>query len=142
MSVESVLEVGVAVKNVEEATRLFTSILGARHVETTEVAMYQMRFSYCQIGDVMFELMEPTSENGTIADFIKRRGEGLHHIALKVSDINETMDLMKKNNIRLIDQQPHFVELEKGTGMVAFVHPKAFNGVMFELIQLLKTKIE
>ena len=137
MSVERVLEVGIAVKNLDEATRLFTDILGAKHEGTMEVEMYHMRFSYCQIGDVVFELMEPTSDDGVMADFIKRHGEGLHHIALKVSDIEDTLALMKQKNIKLIDENPRFLKLHQGDGKFAFVHPKSFHGVMFELIQIL-----
>jgi len=139
MGVEQVLEVGVAVKNLDEATRLFTDILGAKHEGTMEVAMYNMRFSYCQIGNVMFELMEPTSDNGVMADFIKRHGEGLHHIALKVTDLEDTLANMKQNKIRLIDENPRFLKMHQGEGKFAFVHPKSFHGVMFELIQILKS---
>ena len=136
MGIESVLEVGVAVRDLDEATRLYTDILGARVGITMAVDMYKMRFRYCRIGDVNFELMEPTAEDGVMADFIKRRGEGLHHIALKVSNLEETLALMKQKGVNLIDETPRSLwNGQAELGKFVFVHPKSFRGVMFELIQ-------
>ena len=136
MGIERVLEVGVAVRNLDEATRLYTDILGAKVGTTMTVDMYKMRFRYCRIGDVEFELMEPTAEDGVIADFIRRRGEGLHHIALEVSNLEETLASMKQKGVNLIDETPRSLSNTQGElGKFVFVHPNSFRGVMFELIQ-------
>jgi len=86
----------------------------------------------CRLNDVDFELMEPTGD-GVISKFLDSHGEGLHHIALEVSNLEETLSMMKKKGIKLIDETPR-TGLD-GNRKVAFIYPKAFHGVMFELIE-------
>ena len=131
MAIERVLEVGIAVKDLDNAIKLFTEVLGAKVVQEMDFEPYGMKFAMCRIGDVDFELMSPTDPNGVISKFIEARGEGLHHIALKTDDITQEWKKYNEKGIRLIDQTPN----EYGGHKFGFIHPKAFNGVMFEIIQ-------
>jgi methylmalonyl-CoA epimerase len=135
MNVERIIEVGVAVKDLDMATKVYSDILGAKVGVTMNVDMYKMRFRYCRLGNVDFELMEPTAEKGVIADFIKRRGEGLHHIALKVTNLKESLSFMKQKGVSLIDEVPRHLSGDDNNGSFAFIHPSSFHGVLFELIE-------
>lgn len=131
MAMEKVIEVGVAVKDLDNAIKLFTEVLGAKPGEVIDFDLYGMKFCMCRIGDVDFELMSPTTPDGVIGKFIEARGEGLHHIALKSDNIDEDWKKFAEKGIRLIDKVPNEYEGHK----FGFVHPKSFNGVMFEIIQ-------
>lgn len=135
MGMEKVTEVGIVVSNLDKATRLYTDILGAKVIETGIVDEYHMRYSMCRIGDIDFELMEPTSDTGPIGKFLKNHGEGLHHIGFKVKNIGDSLKEMKEKNIQLIDENPR-TDLHPNFKL-AFVHPKSFHGVMFELMEYL-----
>ena len=128
---KQITEVGVAVRDLEKATRLFVDLLGAEAGEIITVERYQMRYRMCRVGNVDFELMEPLGEEGVIARFIKARGEGLHHVGFAVENLLDQLAALKDQGVPLIDEEPK--ELHGGT--YAFVHPSAFSGVMFELIQ-------
>jgi len=131
MGIEKVIEVGVAVKDLDEAIKLFTEVLGAKAGETMTFDAYGMKFAMCRIGDVDFELMAPTRPDGVIGKFIETKGEGLHHIALKTNNIEELWREFAEKGIKLIDKSPNVHEGHK----FGFIHPKSFNGVMFEIIQ-------
>ena len=131
MNMKQITEVGVAVKDLEKATRLFVDLLGAQAGEIITVERYQMRYRMCRVGNVDFELMEPLGDEGVIARFIKARGEGLHHVGFAVENLIDQLDALKEQGVPLIDEEPK----ELLGGAYAFVHPSAFSGVMFELIQ-------
>jgi len=131
MDVNRVAEVGIAVRDLESATRLFVELLGAEKGDIVTVERYQMRYRMCRLGNVDFELMESTGEGGIIDRFLKSRGEGLHHIALKVSNLDLTLETLKEKGVKLIDREPQKLHEDK----YAFVHPSSFCGVMFELIE-------
>ncbi|MDA8336094.1 MAG: VOC family protein [Peptococcaceae bacterium] len=132
-SIKAVIEVGVAVRDLDQATRLFVDVLGAEAGPVIDVKRYQMRYRMCRVGGMDFELMESTGEGGVIDKFLKSKSEGLHHIALKVSDLEDVLSDLKGKGINLIDQEPRF--LPDHSGRYAFMHPKSFHGVMFELIE-------
>jgi methylmalonyl-CoA epimerase len=131
VKLEKITEVGIAVKDLEKATRLFVSLLGAEAGEIITVRRYHMRYRMCRLGNVDFELMEPLGGEGVIAKFLESKGEGLHHLAFKVDNLEETLSFLKKKGVKLIDETPKDLN---GTKYV-FVHPSSFLGVMFELIQ-------
>lgn len=128
---KQITEIGVAVKDLEKATRLFVDLLGAEAGEVITVDRYQMRYRMCRLGNVDFELMEPTGDKGVIADFIKARGQGLHHVAFAVEDLEARLASLKEMGVGLINEEPQ----ELHGGKFAFVHPSSFAGVMFELIE-------
>ena len=124
--------IGIAVSSIEDALTLYTDVLGLI-VGTIEVVEDQKtRTAIIPVGDSKIELLEATDSESPIAKHIERRGEGLHHIALEVADIDDALMLLQEKGIRLIDEQPR-----KGVENtnIAFLHPKATGGVLMELIQ-------
>jgi len=131
MALTKITEVGVAVKDLEKATKLFVDCLGAEAGEIITVNRYHMRYRMCRVGNVDFELMEPLGKEGIIADYLKARGEGMHHVAFAVDDLEAQLASLQEKGVNLIDKEPK----ELHGGRYAFVHPSAFVGVMFELIK-------
>jgi len=128
---KQITEIGVAVRDLDEATKVFVEVLGAQAGEVITVPRYGMRYRMCRLGNVNFELMEPLDDAGVIAKFIASRGEGIHHVAFAVDRIENVLADLKTKGAPLIDEQPK----ELQGGRYAFVHPKGFMGVMFELVE-------
>jgi len=131
MEIRQITEVGVAVKDLEKATALFVDLLGAEAGEIITVERYQMRYRMCRVGNVDFELMESTANEGVIADFIKKKGEGIHHVAFAVDDLEKGLNFFKAKGVNLVDREPRDLH----GGRYSFVHPSAFAGVMMEMIE-------
>jgi len=123
--------VGIAVKNLEEAIKVWEG-LGLKVDEIEEVPDQKVRTAIIHIGESRIELLEPTAEDSPIAKFIAKRGEGIHHIALGVENIEEHLKELKKKGYRLIDEKPR---IGAGGAKIAFVHPKAVTGVLLELCE-------
>lgn len=139
-----ITEVGIAVRDLERATRLFVDLFDATVGDAVEVPRYDMRFRMCRVGKVDFEVMEPIGGVGVIADFLARRGEGLHHIAFAVDDIAETMGSLGQKGVRFVDDAPIRLHMDgvDYAGRVfsddiqfAFSHPASFLGILLEFIQ-------
>jgi len=137
MGIERVLEVGIAVRNLDKAIKLFTEVLGLTPGEMEIYEPYKMRFNLCRLGDVYFELIEPTTPEGPIAKFIETHGEGLHHIALKVSNVEELMTQLKEKGIQFTEETPLHLQVNYGRVKFAFAHPQSFHGVLLELVEVL-----
>jgi methylmalonyl-CoA epimerase len=129
--IKRILEVGVAVKNIQYSGRQYQRVLGAGLSSVINVTVYDMLMQMCRIGNVDFELMEPVGKNGVIARFLKAHGEGLHHIAFEVDSILDSIDRMKEHNVRIINEQPILIDSLKAI----FLHPGSFHGVLLELIE-------
>jgi methylmalonyl-CoA/ethylmalonyl-CoA epimerase len=123
--------VGIAVKNLDEAIKVWEG-LGLKVDEVEEVPDQKVRTAIIHVGESRIELLEPTSEDSPIAKFIAKRGEGIHHMALGVDDIEATLEHLKEEGYRLIDEKPR---PGAGGAKIAFVHPKAVTGVLLELCQ-------
>jgi methylmalonyl-CoA epimerase len=123
--------VGVAVKDLEATLQTY-ALLGLRPAERAVVANFSVEVCMLPIGDAKLELLQPTSPESTIAQFLEKRGEGLHHIAFRVGDINKALTELKAQGFRLIDEVPR-----RGFGghLVAFIHPQSTHGVLLELVQ-------
>lgn len=139
-----ITEVGVAVRDLAAATELFVTLFDATVSDVTEVPEYDMRYRMCRVGKVDFELMEPTGPTGVIADFLARRGEGLHHIAFAVDDVAATMDHLKSRAVRFVGDRPlgktlTCVDFAGRTFtdelQFTFSHPASILGILFEFIQ-------
>jgi methylmalonyl-CoA epimerase len=124
--------VGIAVKNLEESLDFYESILGIKAQGTEEVAEQKVKVAFLPCGDSELELLESTSEDGPVARYIEKNGEGVQHIAIRVDDIESALAELKERGIRLIDETPRY---GAGGASIAFVHPKATNGVLLELCQ-------
>ncbi len=144
MDIKRITEVGIAVRSLDAATELFEQLFDADIGEIQVVEQYSMRFRMCRVGKVDFEVMEPTGEKGVIAEFIRKRGEGLHHVAFAVDDINETMSTLRSKSVEFVGGAPmrecldvvdfagrHFNEEIQFT----FSHPASILGILFEFIQ-------
>jgi methylmalonyl-CoA/ethylmalonyl-CoA epimerase len=129
--IKRITEIGVAVKNLTLAGNKFHEILCAQKGIVLNSAEYDMAVQMFRTGNIEFELMQPASPQGIIAQFLKKRGEGLHHLAFEVEDIAETITWMKKHNVKIINEQPVSVDDLKAS----FLHPESFGGVLIELIE-------
>lgn len=130
--VKSVDHIGIAVKSIEQSLPFYTDILRLPLLRIEQVAIQKVKVAFIQAGETKLELLEPTSEDSTIAKFIEKRGEGIHHVALGVDSIEERIEEMKENGIRMIDEKSR--PGAHGT-QVAFMHPKSAGGVLFEFCE-------
>ena len=124
--------VGIAVKSIEESLNFYESILGIKAFGFEEVAEQKVKVAFLPCGDSELELLESTAEDGPVSRFIEKNGEGVQHIAIRVDDIESALAELKEKGIRLIDETPRY---GAGGASIAFVHPKATNGVLLELCQ-------
>ena len=131
MNASKIDHIGIAVKNIEEALKLYTDILGLKVAGVEVIEDQKVKTAIINIGESKIELLESTSPDGTVAGFIEKRGEGLHHIALAVDDIEAAIQILKDRNIQLIDEKPR-----KGVQntRIAFAHPRATK-ILLELTE-------
>jgi methylmalonyl-CoA/ethylmalonyl-CoA epimerase len=123
---------GIATREIAEALSFWRDSLGLELDEVEEVTEQKVRVAMLPLGESRVELLEPTAPDSPIAKFLEKRGPGLHHIAIRVEDILQSLDRLKRQGARLIDESPR---LGAGGSLVAFVHPSSANGVLLELVQ-------
>lgn len=123
---------GIAVKDLESANILFEKLLGTPHYKVEEVPTEGVRTSFFKSGPNKIELLEATTEDSPIAKFLSKKGEGVHHVAFAVDNIEEEISRLKKEGFTVLNEIP-----KKGADnkLVAFLHPKTTNGVLVELCQ-------
>ena len=124
--------IGIAVKNLETSNELFAKLFGKPHYKIEEVASEGVNTSFFQVGENKIELLEATKPDSPIAKFIEKKGEGIHHIAFDVTDIEAEIARLKEEGFIILNETP-----KKGADnkLVAFLHPKSTNGVLIELCQ-------
>lgn len=125
--------IGVAVHNLEEAMPCYGGLLGMIFKGIEEVAGYQVRVAFFQIGESKIELLEPTGEDSIIYEFLNKNGPGIHHIAYEVDNIDVAIKQLEANGTRMIDRTPR--QGAHGT-MIAFIHPESSQGILTELCQV------
>lgn len=132
MNISHIEHLGIAVKNLEEAIPYYENVLGLKCYNIEEVADQKVRTAFFKVGDTKIELLEPMSEESTIAKFIENRGEGVHHVAFAVKGIEGALPEAEEKGVRLIDKAPR-----KGAeGLtIAFLHPKSTQGVLTEFCE-------
>ncbi|MDH8701904.1 methylmalonyl-CoA/ethylmalonyl-CoA epimerase [Dysgonomonadaceae bacterium PH5-43] len=130
MDISHIEHIGIAVKSIEESLPYYEQILGLKCYNIEEVADQKVKTAFFKVGQTKIELLEPTSEESTIAKFIEKRGEGIHHIAYSVADVAEALKEAESKGVKLIDQAPR-----KGAeGLnIAFMHPKSTGSVLTEI---------
>lgn len=122
---------GIATDSIEKSSRIYQS-LGLQPGRLEEVADQKVKVLFFQVGESRIELLEPTHPDSPISRFLKKRGEGLHHIALTVDDLDLTLQELKGQGFRLVDEQPG----EGAEGKrIAFLHPQSTGGVLLELCE-------
>ncbi|MDY0039802.1 MAG: methylmalonyl-CoA epimerase [Desulforhabdus sp.] len=132
MKVLKVDHIGIAVKSIEETKKLYHDLLGLSHVGSETVEEQKVTTAFFPVGDTEVELLESTSEDGPIAKYLEKRGEGVQHIAFRVDNIEQALVELKEKGIKLIDEKPR-----RGAGgaKIAFLHPKSTFGVLVELCE-------
>ena len=127
--------IGIAVKDINVSNDLFASLFGKKHYKTEEVKSESVITSFFKNGPNKIELLQATSKESPIARFIEKKGEGIHHIAFAVANIEKEIKRLKKEGFKMIHEKP-----KKGADnkLIAFLHPKATNGVLIELCQEIK----
>ena len=123
--------VGLAVKDIQAALKLFQDVFGAPPAEITDMQDQGARATLIQVGQTRLELLEPLTPDSPVGRFIEQRGEGLHHLALNVSDIAGKLKILEARDFRLVDKQPR----EGLSGTIAFIHPSSVFGVLTELVE-------
>ena len=123
--------VGLAVKDIQAALKLFQDVFGAPPAEITDMQDQGARATLIQVGQTRLELLEPLTPDSPVGRFIEQRGEGLHHLALNVSDIAGKLKILSARDFRLIDEEPR----EGLSGTIAFIHPRSVFGVLTELVE-------
>ena len=129
--IKGIAHLGIATHSIEDASR-FYQLLGLPVGEQEEVEEQKVRVILIPTGTSNIELLEPTQLDSPVAQFLEKRGEGLHHVALEVDDLDQTLQDLKNQGIRLIDQHPRIGA--HGT-RIAFVHPKSTGGILLELCE-------
>jgi methylmalonyl-CoA/ethylmalonyl-CoA epimerase len=130
--VKAVNHIGIAVRSIEAQRPFYEGVLGAVFEDVEVIPDQKVRVGFFRVGDVRLELLEPTDSTSTVASFLEKRGEGLHHIAFSVEDIEARIAELKQSGVRMIDETPrpgaHHLR-------IAFVHPKSTFGVLTELCE-------
>ncbi len=129
--IKKINHIGIAVNSIEEAVKLYTDVLGLKVQDIEVVADQKVKTAIIPVGESKIELLESTDPEGVIAKYIEKRGEGLHHLALEVSNIKETLETLAKQGVVLIDEKPR-----NGVDntSIAFLHPKGTK-VLLELVE-------
>ena len=128
--------IGIAVKDIHKSNALFLKLFGKAFYKMELVDSEHVNTSFFMLGESKIELLEATSSDSSIAKFIEKKGEGIHHIAFEVSDIYVEMKRLQEEGFELINREP-----KKGADnkLVCFLHPKGTNGILVELCQELKS---
>jgi methylmalonyl-CoA/ethylmalonyl-CoA epimerase len=134
---KAVNHIGIAVRSIEAQRPFYEGALGAVFEGVEEVPDQKVRVGFFRVNDVRLELLEPTDPTSTVAAFLDKRGEGLHHVAFSVEGIEARIAELKQSGLRMIDDAPR-----KGAHhmRIAFVHPKSTFGVLTELCEPAGTK--
>ena len=129
---EKLEHIGIAVKSLEKANALFAGLLGRDHYKVEEVESEGVKTSFFEVSGVKIELLEGTHENSPISKFIEKRGEGIHHLAFEVKNLDQKVKEYETNGFQVINAQPKNGADNK---RICFLHPKSTNGVLIELCQ-------
>jgi methylmalonyl-CoA/ethylmalonyl-CoA epimerase len=124
--------IGIAVKSIDEALKFWEGSLGIKCTGRETVADQKVTTAFLPLKDSEVELLEATDPESPVAKFIEKKGEGIHHMAIRVDDLEAALEEAKAKGIKLIDEKPR-----RGAGgaMIAFIHPKSTGGILLELSQ-------
>lgn len=132
---QKIEHIGIAVKDIEASNQLFKTLFGEAHYKIEAVESEGVKTSFFKCGPNKIELLQATNPNSPIAKFIEKKGEGIHHIAFAVTDIEAEIKRLQDEGFTMIHQQPKQGADNK---LIAFLHPKSTNGVLVELCQDIK----
>jgi len=126
--------IGIAVRSVDDALKAYKDVIGLKFIKTEEVPEEKVKIAMLKVGETYIELLEPLSEDSALAKFLEKRGEGIHHIAFAVDNINEAMEKVKASGVNFIYERPRELHDRK----INFIHPKFSHGVLLELVERIK----
>jgi methylmalonyl-CoA/ethylmalonyl-CoA epimerase len=132
MKVLKIDHLGIAVKSLRGVKSFWSDVLGLELKGSETIEDQKVRTTFVPVGESEVELLESTSPDGPIARYIENKGEGIQHVAFRVENLERALEEMKKKGIRLIDEKPR---IGAGGSKIAFLHPKATNGVLVELCE-------
>ncbi len=124
--------IALAVKSISDSLKIWQGLFGLELLETVDVPEQKVRVAILELGDVHIELLEPLNPESTVAKFIEKRGEGLHHLAFEIENIEKTLEDLKKSGVKFIDEKPRKGAMDS---KIAFIHPSSTGGVLVELCQ-------
>ncbi len=130
MNIMKLDHIGIAVKNLDETLKFYTEVLGLELHGTEVVEEQKVKVAFLPVGDTEVELLESTTDDGPIAKFIEKNGEGIQHMAFKVDNIEEAIEELKAKGMMMIDEKPRY---GAGGARIAFMHPKSTYRVLVEL---------
>jgi len=123
--------IGIVVKDIDETMKLFSRIFGAEEIGRKAFAELGQTSALISIGDLKIELMAPYSDKGVVPDFLRKRGEGFHHISVITDDIDAEDEHLAKNGVNVIAKAPKGIKDDR----VMFTHPKQTNSIVFEIVE-------
>jgi methylmalonyl-CoA/ethylmalonyl-CoA epimerase len=124
--------VAIVVQDIDAALNFWEQTFGLELDHVEDVPSQKSKVAFLPLGESEIELVQPTTSDSGLANFLEKRGEGMHHICIEVEDIDATLAELKSKGVRLINEVPEELPGRK----MAFIHPKAANGVLVELYQL------
>jgi methylmalonyl-CoA/ethylmalonyl-CoA epimerase len=132
MGMNKIEHLGIAVKSIQESSKIYEKLLGSACYKLEEVESEGVKTAFFQIGESKIELLEATNESSPIAKFIAKKGQGIHHIAFDVTDIQSEINRLQEEGFELIHTTPKGGADNK---IIAFLHPKSTDGILVELCQ-------
>ena len=124
--------IGIAVNKLDEALQIYQEILGLKLEKIKVVENHNVRLAFLLAGETRIELLEPIAAESAVAKFINKKGEGIHHIALRVTNIEDFLRHLKEEGIALVDETPR---VGAEGGKIAFLHPRSLKNVLIELCE-------
>ena len=130
--IQKIEHIGIAVKDLNHSNELFKKLFGKDHYKVEAVESEGVSTSFFMLGETKIELLQATNEDSAIAKFIDKKGEGIHHIAYAVDNINSEMERLKSEGFEILNKEPKHGADNK---LICFLHPKSTNGILVELCQ-------
>jgi methylmalonyl-CoA/ethylmalonyl-CoA epimerase len=130
--IKKIDHISIAVKDLEEAMSIYSDILGLESKGTEVIEEQKIIIATFLVGEVKIELVQSTQPDGPVGKFIEKRGEGMHHIAFRVENIDESLKELSARGVKLIDKK---AKIGEGGARIAFIHPKDMKGVLIELVE-------
>ncbi len=132
MKILKINHIGIAVNSIDERKNFWTEVMGLSFNGTETVQEQKVTTAFFPVGESEVELLESTSPDGPVAKYLEKKGEGIHHIAFQVDNIESALEELKAKGIKLVDEKPR---IGAGGAKIAFLHPKATNGLLVELCE-------
>ena len=130
--IKQIDHIGIAVKDLDEQMKFYTDVLGLICSGIEEVPDQKVKVAIFPVGEVRIELLQPTAQDSPIAKFLERKGEGIHHVAYSITDLEGNLKRLEAKQVQLIDSKPR---IGAGGHKIAFLHPKSTFGMLMELCE-------